>query len=170
MVGASKVVRDITERKKAELVLLSERNFSEAVIASLPGILYLYDRAGRFLRWNRNMEVISGYSPGEIAGMSPLDFFAPADQPMVMQRIQEVLDAGCEPHVQPVIKLNSLDRKPIVRHDWTEQKLYDVARWVNGFVFRRCPFEEYDRTRSNRKMTEFYDEQQGLFTAREDVA
>ena len=87
-----------------------------------------------------------------------------------MQRIQEVLDAGCEPHVQPVIKLNSLDRKPIVRHDWTEQKLYDVARWVNGFVFRRCPFEEYDRTRSNRKMTEFYDEQQGLFTAREDVA
>jgi len=68
-----------------------------------------------------------------------------------MERIRETIAAGCEPHAQPVIALNSRSRKPLVRHDWTEQKLKDVARWCNGFVWRSVPFEEYDRTRDNRR-------------------
>ena len=63
-----------------------------------------------------------------------------------MQRIQEVIDNGCEPHCQPLMKLNALDKKPWVKYDWTEQKLKDVARWANGFVWRRAPFSEYSRT------------------------
>lgn len=78
-----------------------------------------------------------------------------------MQRISEVLKNGCEPHVQPVMKLNALERKPWVRFDWTEQKLKDVARWANGFVWKRCPFAEYNR--SMKSSLERYDEQQGLF-------
>jgi hypothetical protein len=62
-----------------------------------------------------------------------------------MRRIQETIDNGCEPHVQPVMKLNALDREPWVRFDWTERKLRDVARWANGHVWRRAPFAEYDR-------------------------
>jgi hypothetical protein len=65
------------------------------------------------------------------------------------------------------MKLNALDRKPIVRHDWTERKLKDVARWSNGFVWRKCSFEEYDRTRDNRRMADVYDADQGLFSAKE---
>lgn len=78
-----------------------------------------------------------------------------------MQRIQEVIDHGCEPHVQPVIKLNALEKRPWVRHDWSEQRLKDVARWANGHVWRRAPFAEYDASRKN---TERYDAEQGLFT------
>lgn len=63
-----------------------------------------------------------------------------------MQRIQEVIDKGCEPHVQPLMKLNALDKKPWVKYDWTEQMLKDVARWANGFVWRRAPFSDYSRT------------------------
>lgn len=63
-----------------------------------------------------------------------------------MNRIKEVIDAGCEPHVQPVMKLNALAKEPWVRYDWTAQKLRDVARWANGFVWKRAPFEEYDRS------------------------
>lgn len=77
-----------------------------------------------------------------------------------MARIQEVIDYGCEPHVQPFLKLNALDREPVARHDWTVHRLKDVARWANGFVWKRAPFDEYDRYRKN---TETYDEQQGLF-------
>lgn len=80
-----------------------------------------------------------------------------------MQRIQEVIDAECEPHVQPFIKLNSLERKPWVRYDWTDQKLRDVARWANGWVWKRAPFAEYDRHRRS-VVPESYDVQQGLFT------
>lgn len=79
-----------------------------------------------------------------------------------MQRIQEVIAAGCEPHVQPFIKLNALSRRPHVRHDWTEQKLKDVARWANGFVWKRAPFSDYDRHRRSTP-AEAYDAAQGLF-------
>lgn len=80
-----------------------------------------------------------------------------------MARIQEVIDHGCEPHVQPLMKLNALVREPHVRHDWTAQKLRDVARWANGWVWKKAPFAEYDRARNKYRTREQYDEQQGLF-------
>lgn len=80
-----------------------------------------------------------------------------------MQRIREVVELGGEPHVQPLIRLSSLDREPWVRYDWeSPTKLRDVARWANGFVYKRCSFAEYDRNRKSRD-AERYDEQQGLF-------
>lgn len=79
-----------------------------------------------------------------------------------MQRIKEVIDNGCEPHVQPFMKLNALERIPDCRHDWTVQKLKDVARWANGWVWKKAPFADYDRHRKNAPR-ERYDEQQGLF-------
>jgi hypothetical protein len=63
-----------------------------------------------------------------------------------MSRIQEVIDYGCEPHVQPYMKLVALTREPHVRFDWTRQKLKDVARWANGHVWKRAPFTEYQRS------------------------
>lgn len=79
-----------------------------------------------------------------------------------MARIQEVIDAGCEPHVQPYMKLNALEKIPHARFDWTVQRLQDVARWANGWVWKRAPFSEYDRHRKN-VAPETYDAQQGLF-------
>ena len=79
-----------------------------------------------------------------------------------MVRIQEVLDNGCEPHVQPLMKLAALEREPWVRFDWTAQKLRDVARWANGWVWKKAAFTDYDRHRRNAP-PETYDAQQGLF-------
>lgn len=59
------------------------------------------------------------------------------------RRIRQVIEWGCEPHVQPLIALNSLQREPLVRHDWTAQKLKDLARWANKWLWRTCSFEEY---------------------------
>lgn len=61
------------------------------------------------------------------------------------RRIMQVIEWGCEPHVQPLIALNSLERKPIVRHDWTEQKLKDLARWSNRYLWRTVKFSEYGK-------------------------
>lgn len=63
-----------------------------------------------------------------------------------MARIQEVIDNGCEPHVQPFMKLNALHKEPHARHDWTVQKLKDVARWANGWVWKKAPFSDYNPT------------------------
>ena len=77
-----------------------------------------------------------------------------------MERIREVIAWGGEPHVQPYIKLNSLERKPFPRFDWNEQLLRDVARWVNGFAYKKVKFSNYRRS---AKGAERYDPQQGLF-------
>ena len=64
------------------------------------------------------------------------------------RRIMQVIEWGCEPHVQPLIALNALERRPIVRHDWTEQKLRDLARWANRWIWRTVPFSEYSPSES----------------------
>lgn len=66
------------------------------------------------------------------------------------RRILQVIEWGCEPHVQPLIALNSLARRPIVRHDWTEQKLRDLARWANRWLWRSLPFSSYGTPSNNR--------------------
>jgi PAS domain S-box-containing protein len=88
------VGRDITERKQMEKAVLEERDFSDAMLNSLPGVFYFYDQTGKFLRWNRNLEIISGYSGEEISRMHPLDFFAGKDKEHIAQRIQEVFENG----------------------------------------------------------------------------
>jgi PAS domain S-box-containing protein len=85
---------DITERKQMEKAVLKERDFSDAMLNSLPGVLYFYDQTGKFLRWNRNLEIVSGYSGAEITRMHPLDFFVGAEKEHIAQRIQDVFENG----------------------------------------------------------------------------
>jgi len=46
------------------------------------------------LRWNRNLERISGYSAEEIGGMGPLDLIAPEDAAAVSRAIAQVFEQG----------------------------------------------------------------------------
>ena len=94
IIGASKILRDVSERKRAEATAQTERLFSDAMIESMPGILYLYDERRRFLRWNRNFAAVSGYSAEEIARMQPLDFFTGEDKQRVDGKIAEVFEDG----------------------------------------------------------------------------
>jgi PAS domain S-box-containing protein len=77
-----------------ERTLRSEKLFSDTMIESMPGAVYFYDARGHFLRWNRNFEIVSGYSASDITRMQPLDFFIEADRPRVAARIAEVFERG----------------------------------------------------------------------------
>ena len=61
-----------------------------------------------------------------------------------MDRIQHVIAWGAEPYVQPFIKLNALEKKPVIRHDWSELRLKQVQRWCNRHLWRSVRFEDYD--------------------------
>ena len=65
-------------------------------------------------------------------------------------RIPEVIGWGGEPHVQPYMKLNALERKPYPRFDWTPQRLIDVARWANRRLWRYTDLDGYVRGRKTR--------------------
>lgn len=86
--------RDITARKLAEEHERKEKTFSESAINSLPGVFYLFQREGSLLRWNRNLEKVTGYSSREISLMGPLDFFNADEKGMVAERINRVFTAG----------------------------------------------------------------------------
>jgi hypothetical protein len=69
------------------------------------------------------------------------------------RRIKQVIEWGCEPHIQPMFALNTLIKKPIIRYDWTEQKLRDLARWSNRWNWRTIKFEDYKRSGVNKFST-----------------
>ena len=85
---------EITQRQQAEGRVRSEKLLADSLINSLPGIFYLFDERGRFLRWNANLERVTGYSPKELAALSPLDVFVGAEQSLIQQRIQAVFADG----------------------------------------------------------------------------
>jgi PAS domain S-box-containing protein len=78
----------------AAAIVEREQRFAHSLIEAMPSIFYLYDDRGRFLRWNQNFERVSGYSAEEIAVMHPLQFFKADEQPLLEQRIGEVLEIG----------------------------------------------------------------------------
>ncbi len=87
-------VQDITLLIKARNEILLEKQLSDSVINSLPGIFYLYTREGHFLRWNNNFELVTGYTAGEIMDMQPLDFFDAGEKEMMAETIEEVFRQG----------------------------------------------------------------------------
>jgi PAS domain S-box-containing protein/putative nucleotidyltransferase with HDIG domain len=88
------IMRDISERKRAEKELLNEKLFSDTVINSLPGIFYLFDDNFKLRRWNRNTSVVTGYSEEEIESMSPLEFFSQEQHDYLTQQTKAVLNEG----------------------------------------------------------------------------
>jgi PAS domain S-box-containing protein len=82
------------ERRRIEALARSERSFSDTIIESMAGILYLYDEHGQFLRWNHNFEIVTGYSAREIERMRPVEFFCDRDRPVLSARIKQVFETG----------------------------------------------------------------------------
>lgn len=72
-----------------------ERVFSESLINSLPGMMYVFDQSGRFKRWNKNFEVVTGYSGDEIKGLNPIDLFdTTQDKRQIEHAIEKVFRTG----------------------------------------------------------------------------
>lgn len=105
------------------------------------------------------MDMLRGLSPKKkrvyvLIGNEPVD--------ACLGRIREVIEWGGEPHVQPLMKLNALEKEYWVRFDWTTTKLRDMARWANRRIWRYADFSEY-RAGVKSSRADRYDQQQGLF-------
>jgi PAS domain S-box-containing protein len=87
-------VGERAERQQAEQTVRSERNFLEVSLNSLPGIFFLFDQAGKFLRWNLNFEHVSGRTAAELAGLGPLDFFTGDEKDYIAKKVGEAFTSG----------------------------------------------------------------------------
>ena len=88
------IVHEADERARPTERLESERLFAEALIEAMPGVVYLYNEKGQFLRWNDDFEKVSGYSSTELVTMHPLDFFAGDEKALLSERIAQVFEHG----------------------------------------------------------------------------
>jgi PAS domain S-box-containing protein len=92
---------DIEDQKRVEALLResedrlrTERDFTNEIIDGMPGVFYICDRRGKFLRWNKNLEEITGRSGAEIASMALLELIAEEDWATVERRFEEVFAHG----------------------------------------------------------------------------
>ncbi|HMU23828.1 MAG TPA: PAS domain S-box protein [Ferruginibacter sp.] len=89
MLGA---MQDITELRKSARQLTFEKELSDSIINSLPGIFYLMDNKGSIFRWNNNLVKVTGYSAEEIKTMNVVDFFI--DKEVAYHKIQSAFTEG----------------------------------------------------------------------------
>src|SRR5664279_882377 len=74
--------------------LIEEKELSDLIINCLPGIFYLQDHTGKYLRWNLNFEKAFGYNRAEIEKIHPLDFFDPSDHDKMNSATRKVYKDG----------------------------------------------------------------------------
>lgn len=92
--GLSVFIKDISQQKIKEREINQARELSEKLTESLPGVFYFYDEHGRFIRWNRQLQEVTGYTNEEIAAIHPVQLFIPEDQEYIAGRIATVFEKG----------------------------------------------------------------------------
>lgn len=87
---------DLTERKKTEEALQTERNLINAIFNSVPGLIYLYNDLGQLIKWNRKHVDMTGYCPEELENMKLLDWYKGDEksQKAVLDGVDQTLKNG----------------------------------------------------------------------------
>lgn len=75
-------------------LLSLEKSLSDSVINSMPGVFFVQDTRGRYLRWNKELERISEYDSSEMAEINALDFFETKDHSAIIESQKKVLQQG----------------------------------------------------------------------------
>ena len=92
--GLTAYVTNITRRVEVEKEITLEKQISDSIINSLPGVFYLYNKEGKFYRWNKNFEEVTGYTALEMEEAHPLHFFSDDEKELVSERIGNVFVTG----------------------------------------------------------------------------
>jgi len=77
VIAVTGIVRDITERKKAENELRQEKDFANNLIETAQAIILILDSQGRIVNFNSYMEAISGYRLEDVQNKDWFSTFVP---------------------------------------------------------------------------------------------
>lgn len=161
------VLEDVTERKAAEQTLLREKGFVDAILAGMPGVLFLHDESGLLVKWNARAKDVYGFTDEELRGRHFLEWVPPDQRRQVVAAAAEVMRSGYAsldadvilkdgvraPHYISGIRL-TIDDKPyllVAGIDVSEQKRAEAAlrreKALTDAIFDNLPgiIHIYDR-------------------------
>ncbi|MDA9493117.1 histidine kinase [Bradyrhizobium sp. CCBAU 11361] len=79
IIGASKVARDVTERKRAEMALNREIEERQRIFETSQDLILVTDGYGNFIQVSPSVKDILGFSPDDMVGHSAIEFIHPDD-------------------------------------------------------------------------------------------
>jgi diguanylate cyclase (GGDEF)-like protein/PAS domain S-box-containing protein len=82
-----RAVEGLAQRRAAELL-------SDTLIDSAPGFFFTLDAGGRFLRWNRRTEILTGEPAARLMGKDALELVHEDDQPLVAAMLAQAFASG----------------------------------------------------------------------------
>ncbi|HVB48430.1 MAG TPA: chemotaxis protein CheB [Burkholderiales bacterium] len=85
---------EVRERARAEQSLRAERNFVHAILSTASALIAVLDTEGRFVRFNKACEEVSGLGAGEIEGKKTWDALVPDEEHDAVRQVFEGLRAG----------------------------------------------------------------------------
>ena len=87
-----KELQTFEELSKNELK--KERDILEAILESIPGLLYIFDNKGRLLKWNNKVEELTEYSSEELFHKKAVEFFYEGDRRNIANAIRQCFEDG----------------------------------------------------------------------------
>jgi PAS domain S-box-containing protein len=86
------IIRDVTEHKHMEEALVREKAFQNAVMDNVMGIFFVTDENEQFIRWNRNLEQVTGYNAYDLLHLRATDIIAENDRDCIRQKYGTILN------------------------------------------------------------------------------
>ncbi|MBI9076231.1 MAG: sigma 54-interacting transcriptional regulator [Desulfatibacillum sp.] len=84
----------IQELDEALRALANQNQFFETLIRGLPGIFYCFNDQLEVIRWNRNVEIVTGYTEEEVSTINLLTLFKGGDRNLIRKSIKDVFIHG----------------------------------------------------------------------------
>jgi len=88
------VIRDINDRKQAEIKLSREHELLQTLMDSIPDSIYFKDTENRFLKVNKAKAAHSNVKPEEMIGKTDFDFLSPEQARKAFEDDEEVMKTG----------------------------------------------------------------------------
>lgn len=95
-----------------EQSLREQREFTDALLNSIPDIFFALDDQGRLRRWNDRTIEVSGYTEEELGGMHAMEFIAPEDQAEIAEAMQNIYEEGTVERREAMLVTKTGERIP----------------------------------------------------------